>query len=119
MYLYLLFNKVEALDTFKTYKVEIVKQKEKKTIKIEGDDIITQYIMLDTLQQKGVAERRNCTFMDMIRSMIGNSNLSLPLWSEALKTIVCILNRISFKAMSKISFKLKNGWMPSLNHTLV
>jgi hypothetical protein len=75
--------------------------------------------MPDTLQQKGVAKKKNCTFMDMVRSMIGNSNLSLPLWSEALKTIICILNRISFKAMSKTSFKLKNGWMPSLNHTLV
>lgn len=75
--------------------------------------------MPDTLQQKYIIERRNCTFTDMVRSMIDNSNISLPLWSEALKTIVCILNRVSFKAMSKTSFKLKNGWMPGLNHILI
>ena len=43
MYLYLLFNKVEALDTFKTYKVEIVKQKGKKTIKIVRSDKDGEY----------------------------------------------------------------------------
>jgi hypothetical protein len=43
MYLYLLFNKVEALDTFKTYKVEIVKQKGKKTIKIVRSDKDEEY----------------------------------------------------------------------------
>jgi hypothetical protein len=44
--------------------------------------------------------------MDMVRSMISNSNILLSLWSEALKIAMYILNRILSKAMSKTSFEL-------------
>jgi hypothetical protein len=54
--------------------------------------------------------------MDMVRSMLSNSELPLFLWSEALKTIVYVLNRVSFKAVPKTPFELWNGWKPSLNH---
>ncbi|KAK2989555.1 hypothetical protein RJ640_023555 [Escallonia rubra] len=47
-----------------------------------------------TPQQNGVAERRNCTLMDMVRSMICQSTLPEFLWVEALKTAVHILNRV-------------------------
>jgi transposase InsO family protein len=101
MYLYLLTDKVKALNAFKTYKVEVEKQKEKK-IKIvrsdrggeyygrytkkgqmigpfakflEEEGIVAQYTMPGTPQQNGVAERRNRTLMDMVRSMLSNSHL--------------------------------------------
>lgn len=54
--------------------------------------------------------------MDMVRSMISNSNLPLSLWSEALKTAVYILNRVPTKAVPKTPFELWNGWKPSLKH---
>ncbi|KAK3015762.1 hypothetical protein RJ639_005496 [Escallonia herrerae] len=47
-----------------------------------------------TPQQNGVAERRNRTLMDMVRSMICQSTLLEFLWVEALKTAVHILNRV-------------------------
>ncbi|KAK2988522.1 hypothetical protein RJ640_022473 [Escallonia rubra] len=47
-----------------------------------------------TPQQNGVAERRNRTLMDMVRSMICQSTLPEFLWVEALKTAVHILNRV-------------------------
>jgi hypothetical protein len=142
MYLYLLNDKAEALNAFKTYKVEVEKQKEKK-IKIvrsdrggeyygrytdkgqmigpfakflEEEGIVAQYTMPSTPQQNGVAERRNCTLMDMVRSMLSNSHLPLFLWSEALKTVVYVLNRVPSKAVPKTPFELGNGWKPSLNH---
>jgi len=98
MYLYFLTDKAEALNAFKTYKVEVEKQKEKK-IKIVRSDrggeyydrytekgqmigpfaqflqeegIVAQYTLLGTPQQNGVAERRNRTLMDMVRSMLSN-----------------------------------------------
>ena len=42
---------------------------------LEKNRIMVQYTMPDTPQQNGVAERRNCTLMDMVRSMISFSTL--------------------------------------------
>jgi hypothetical protein len=52
----------------------------------------------------------------MVKSMLSNSELPLFLWSEALKTNVYVLNRISSKAVPKTPFELWKGWKPSLNH---
>ncbi|KAK3005947.1 hypothetical protein RJ639_016733 [Escallonia herrerae] len=55
-----------------------------------------------TPQQNGIAERRNRTLMDMVRSMICQSTLPEFLWVEALKTAVHILNRVpSYPERSK------------------
>jgi hypothetical protein len=42
------------------------------------------------LHQNGAAERKNHTFMNMIRSMLGSNELPLFLWSKTLKTIMYI-----------------------------
>nr|GEX43587.1 putative zinc finger, CCHC-type [Tanacetum cinerariifolium] len=68
--------------------------------------IINQYTMSDTPQQNGVAERRNCTLMDMVCSMLANSNLPEFLWTEALKTAVYILNRVPFKSVPKTPYEI-------------
>jgi len=56
--------------------------------------------------QNDVAERRNQTLKEMVRSMISNTNLSLSLWIEALKTATYLLNRVPTKAVSKTPFEL-------------
>ncbi|KAH9760840.1 Integrase catalytic domain-containing protein [Citrus sinensis] len=73
---------------------------------LEENGIVTQYTMSGSPYQNGVAERRNRTLMDIVRSMISNSNLPLSLWSEALKTAVYVLNRVSTKAVPKTPFEL-------------
>ena len=142
MYLYLLNDKSEALDAFKVYKAEVEKQSG-LSIKIvrsdrggeyygrftdqgqrpgpfakflEENGIVAQYTTPSTPQQNGVAERRNRTLMDMVRSMTSVSNLPPNMWSEALKTAVYILNRVPSKSVPKTPFELWNGWKPSLNH---
>jgi hypothetical protein len=55
------------------------------------NDTVAQYSTLGEPQQNGVVERRNCTLMDMVRSMISYFTLPLGLWMEALKTIIHIL----------------------------
>ena len=64
----------------------------------------------------GVAERRNGTLKDMVRSMISHSNLPKSLWGEALKTAAYILNRVPTKATAKTSYELWTGKKPSLKH---
>ena len=92
MYLYMLHNKNEALDAFKIFKAEVEKQCGKQ-IKIVRSDrggeyygrytedgqapgpfakflqehgIVSQYTMSGSLDQNGVAERRNRTLLNMV-----------------------------------------------------
>ena len=101
MYLYILHNKNEALDAFKVFQAKAEKQCGKQ-IKIVRSDrggeyygryledgqtpgpfakflqehgIVAQYTMLGSPYQNGVAERRNRTLLDMVRSMFSSSKL--------------------------------------------
>ncbi|KAL5824162.1 hypothetical protein ACOSQ3_020225 [Xanthoceras sorbifolium] len=142
MYLYLLHNKNEALNAFKIFKAEVEKQcgKQIKIVRsdrggeyygrytesgqapgpfmrfLQENGIVAQYTMPGSPDQNGVAERRNRTLLDMVRSMLSSSNLPKSLWTEALKTAVYILNRVPTKAVPKTPFELWKGWKPSLRH---
>ncbi|KAL5858701.1 hypothetical protein ACOSQ3_006159 [Xanthoceras sorbifolium] len=142
MYLYLLHNKNEALNAFKIFKAEVEKQcgKQIKIVRLDRggeyygrytesgqapgpfvrflqeNGIVAQYTMPGSPDQNGVAERRNRTLLDMVRSMLSSSNLPKSLWTEALKTAVYILNRVPTKAVPKTPFELWKGWKPSLRH---
>jgi hypothetical protein len=63
-----------------------------------------------------VAEIRNRTLMDMVRSMLSYSTLPISLWIEALKTVVHILNRVSSKSVPKIPYEIWTGRKPTLNY---
>ena len=67
-------------------------------------------------EQNGVAERRNRTLKDMMRSMMSRSNLPEYLWGEAIKTTNYILNRVPRKYVPKTPFELWTSRKPSLNH---
>ena len=64
----------------------------------------------------GVAERRNRTLKDMVRSMISHSSLPESLWGEALKIAAYILNRVPTKAAAKTPYELWTSRKPSLKH---
>jgi hypothetical protein len=83
---------------------------------LEEHGICAQYTMPGTPQQNGVAERRNRTLMEMVRSMLSNSSVPFSLWMEALKTAVYLLNRVPSKAVQKTPFELWTGRKPSLRH---
>ena len=63
-----------------------------------------------------MAERRNRTLMDMVRSMLSNSSLPPLLWMYVLRTVVYLLNRDPSKAVPKTPFELWTGRKPSLRH---
>jgi len=52
----------------------------------------------------------------MVRSMIAHITLPESLWSEALKTVVYLFNRIPSKTVTKTPYKLWNRKSPSIRH---
>jgi transposase InsO family protein len=70
---------------------------------LQENSIVTEYSTLGEPQQNEVAERRNHTLMNMVKSMLSYSTLPISLWMEALKIFIHILNRVPSKSMSKTS----------------
>ncbi|RVX00843.1 Retrovirus-related Pol polyprotein from transposon TNT 1-94 [Vitis vinifera] len=142
-YLYLIHEKSQSLDVFKNFKVEVENQLSKKIKVVRSDrrgeyygrydgfgeqcpgpfakylmecGIVPQYTMPGTPSQNGVAERRNRTLKDMVRSMISHSTLSESLWGKAIKTAVYILNRVPSKAVAQTPYELWTSKKPSIRH---
>ena len=91
----------DAFDMFKAFKAKVEKQLEKyiKILRFDRDGeylssefqqylidngIISQFFALGTPQQNGVAERRNRTLLNMVRSMLSYSMLPVSFWGYAL-----------------------------------
>jgi hypothetical protein len=83
---------------------------------LQENGIVAQYSMPGDPQQNGVAERRNRTLMDMVRSMLSYFTLPISLWMEALKTTVHILNRVPSKLVPKTPYKMWTGRKHTLNY---
>ena len=142
-YIYLIHEKSQSLDVFKKFKAEVENQLSKRIKTVRSDrggeyygrydgsgeqrpgpfakfleecGIVPQYTMPGSPTMNGVAERRNRTLKDMVRSMICHSTLPESLWGEALKTAAYILNRVPTKAASKTPYELWTGKKPSLKH---
>jgi len=135
----------KALDKFKIFKAEVENQHNLK-IKVVRSDcrgeyygraapygqildpfahflrenvIVAQYSTPGKPQQNRVAERRNCTLMDMVRSMLSNSTLPVSLWMEALKIVTHILNRVPSKSVPKTPYGLWTSRKPNMNYLRV
>ena len=142
-YLYLIHEKSQSLEVFKSFKVEVENQLNKRIKNIRSDrggeyygrydglgeqcpgpfskfleecDIVPQYTMLGSPSMNGVAERRNKMLKDKVRSMISHSNLPKSLWGEALKATAYILNRVPTKATTKTPYEFWTSKKPSLKH---
>jgi transposase InsO family protein len=141
-YIYPIREKFEALDKFKIFKAEVENQHELKIKVVRSDrggkyygrhatygqipgpfarflqenGIVAQYSTPGEPKQNGVAERRNRTLMNMVRSMLSNSTLPVSLWMEVLKTTVHISNRVLSKSVPKTPYELCTGRKPSINY---
>ena len=78
--------------------------------------ITSQLSALGVPQQNGVAEIKNMTLMDMVRSMMIYSDLPNSFWGYALETIGYILNLVPSKSVPTIAIELWTGRNPSLKH---
>ncbi|WVZ52985.1 hypothetical protein U9M48_003980 [Paspalum notatum var. saurae] len=63
-------------------------------------------------QWNGVSERRNRTLLDMVRSMMSQTNLPLSFWGYAPKTAAFTLNRIPSKFVEKTPYEIWTGKSP-------
>nr|GEU99517.1 hypothetical protein [Tanacetum cinerariifolium] len=68
--------------------------------------IVQQLTPPYTPQRNGVSERRNRTLLDMVRSMMNLTTLSLCFWDYALESATCILNMVSTKKVDKTPYEL-------------
>ena len=129
-YVYLMQKKSKTFGKFKEFMAEDEKKlgKSLKTLRsyrggeyldTEFKDhllqhgIVSQLIAPGTPQQNGVAEMRNRTLLDMVRSMMSYS--SLPNRTP-LQISVYILNVVPSKSIQKTPLELWNGHKPSLRH---
>ena len=78
--------------------------------------IARQLMMPYTPQQNGVAERRNQTLLEMVRSMMARANLPISYWGDALLTAAYILNQVPSKLASSTPYELWTGKKPDLNN---
>ncbi|GJY29854.1 putative RNA-directed DNA polymerase [Tanacetum coccineum] len=78
--------------------------------------IVSQLTPPRTPQLNGVAERRNRTLLDMVRSMMCRATLPISFWGYALETAAHILNLVPTKKVSKTPFEMWKGKRPSLGH---
>nr|GFA03727.1 retrovirus-related Pol polyprotein from transposon TNT 1-94 [Tanacetum cinerariifolium] len=72
-----------------------------------------------TPQHNSVSERRNRTLLDMVRSMMNLTTLSLPFWDYALESATRILNMVPTKKVDKTPYKLWYGKVPNLSYLSV
>ena len=101
-YVYLMKRKFETFEKFKEFRAEVENQLSKRTKAIQSDrdgeyllgdfkdyltenGIISQLTTLGAPQQNGVAERRNMTLLDMVRSMMSYSTLPISFLGICLK----------------------------------
>ena len=117
-------HKSEAFDKFKEFKAEVENHRGKSIKSLRSDrggkyllgefrqyledhGITSQMSVPGQPQQNGVAERRNRTLLDMVRSMMSYASLPSSFWGYALETAQYILNLVPSKA---IPTTLKELW---------
>ena len=131
-YVYLMKHKSESLEKFKEFQNEVENQRGKKIKALRSDrggeylshefsnhlkscGIVPQLTPPGTPQRNGVSERRNRTLLDMVRSMMSQSDLPLSFWGYALETAAFTLNRVPSKSVVKTPYEMWTGKTPSLS----
>ncbi|GJT05933.1 ribonuclease H-like domain-containing protein, partial [Tanacetum coccineum] len=75
-----------------------------------------EFSVAKTLQQNGVAERKNRTLIEVARTMLADSLLPSTFWAEAVSTACYVYNRVLVtKPHNKIPYELLHGKPPSIS----
>ncbi|GJV12723.1 putative ribonuclease H-like domain-containing protein [Tanacetum coccineum] len=76
-----------------------------------------EYSNARTLQQNGVAERKNMTLIGAARTMLVDSFLPNTFWAEAVSTACYVLNRVLVtKPQNKTPYELITGKIPIISY---
>nr|GEU81688.1 ribonuclease H-like domain-containing protein [Tanacetum cinerariifolium] len=80
------------------------------------ESIRREFSVARTLQQNGVAERKNKTLIEAARTMLADSKLPTTFWAEAVNTACYIQNRVLVvKPHNKTPYELFLGRKPALS----
>lgn len=71
-------------------------------------NISKHLIILYTLQQNSVAERKHRTLLDMVWSMMAQANLPISYWRNIFLTVAYILNHVPSKTVPSNRYELLN-----------
>ena len=85
----------------------------------EDHGITSQLAAPGQPQQNGVAERRNRTLLEMVRSMMSYASLLVSFWGYALETTQYLLNLVPSKVISTTPKELWTGQKSSLGHVRI
>jgi hypothetical protein len=61
------------------------------------------------------SKRRNRTLLDMVRSMMSQTDLSLSFWGYALETVKFTLNRVPTKSVERTPYEIWAGKRPKFS----
>ncbi|GJY46209.1 retrotransposon protein, putative, ty1-copia subclass [Tanacetum coccineum] len=105
------------LDKSKLWHSRLGHINKKRIAQLQKDGVLESSTQTDdNTKLNGVAERRNRTLLDMVRSMMCRATLPISFWGYALETAAHILNLIPTKKISKTPFEKWKGKRPSLGH---
>ncbi|KAL0455903.1 UNVERIFIED_CONTAM: hypothetical protein Slati_0929500 [Sesamum latifolium] len=76
---------------------------------LKENGILSQWTPPGTPQLNGVAERRNRTLSDMVRSMMSFTELPPSFWGHALETAVKLLNISPSKSIPQTPYEIWHG----------
>jgi hypothetical protein len=132
--IYILKNKSEIFEAFKTYKATVENFTGFKIKSLQSDNAL-EYMSNDfekflqtngikrrltvphTPQQNGVAERKNRTLVEMARCLLMQSNLPPSFWAEAINTANYIRNRVPSSSLKgETPFKIWTGKRPYIGY---
>ena len=86
---------------------------------LRDNGILSQWTPPYTPQHNCVAERRNRTLLDIVRSMMGKADLPKSFWGYALENAVYILNRVPSKSVEVTPYEIWTNKKPHLSHMKV
>ncbi|KAL0378366.1 UNVERIFIED_CONTAM: Retrovirus-related Pol polyprotein from transposon TNT 1-94 [Sesamum radiatum] len=118
--------KSEAFGRFKEYRLEVENQTNRKIKALRSNrggeylsgefmdylkenEILSQRTPPGTPQLNGVAERRNRTLLDMVRSMMSFTELPPSFWGYALETAAKLLNIAPSKSVPQTPYEIWYG----------
>jgi transposase InsO family protein len=134
IWIYFLAEKSEAFDFFKSYKARVEKETWTCILAVRTDrrgeftsqeftnfcefhGIHRQLTAAYTPQQNGVAERKNRTIMNMVRSILFAKQIPKTFWAEAANWSVHVLNRCPTLAVkNKTPEEAWSGIKPLVDH---
>ncbi|KAL0420793.1 UNVERIFIED_CONTAM: hypothetical protein Slati_3102200 [Sesamum latifolium] len=112
-YVYPIKYKSEAFGRFKEYRLEVENQTGHKSRPFSRTEArngtLSQCTPPGTPQLNGVAERRNQTLLDMVRSMMSFMELPPFFWGYALETVAKLLNMAPSKTVPQTPYEIWHG----------